>query len=81
MDKLFDAIDRHGSFVFWVCPNGCRDQVIWNEDKTKVVCKLCGTKSTYKRNLSSKASRADNAEPCPHCDDPDCHWLLHGAGC
>lgn len=15
---------------------------------------------------------------CPHCDDPDCHWLLHG---
>ena len=16
--------------------------------------------------------------PCPHCDDPDCHWLMHG---
>ncbi len=22
-----------------------------------------------------------DAEPCPHCDDPDCHWLLHGTGC
>jgi len=21
-----------------------------------------------------------NADPkaCPHCDNPDCHWLLHG---
>ncbi len=19
-----------------------------------------------------------DSKACPHCDDPDCHWLLHG---
>lgn len=48
MDELFDAINKHGSFVFWVCPNGCRDFVDWNEDKTEAVCRQCGAKSTDK---------------------------------
>jgi hypothetical protein len=37
---FYDAIDRKG-FKFWVCPNGCRDFVDW--DNEKATCRKCGT--------------------------------------
>jgi ribosomal protein S27E len=50
MKELFDAIDKHGSFVFWICPKGCNGIVVWNENKVKATCKKCGTKSTDRHN-------------------------------
>ena len=30
-------------------------------------------------HLTSRSSGQANTElECPHCDDPNCHWLLHG---
>ena len=37
---FYDAIDEKG-FKFWVCPNGCRDFVDW--DNEKATCRKCGT--------------------------------------
>lgn len=44
MDELFKAINKTG-FVFWTCPEGCRDFVDWNDSKTQATCRKCGTKS------------------------------------
>jgi len=54
--ELIDAIDKHG-FVFWVCPNGYKDIVRWNESKTKAICMECGIKSTDKRHLLKEGEK------------------------
>ena len=52
-DELIAAIDNHG-FVFWVCPNGCRAIVKWNESKTEAICMECRTKSTDKASSNKQ---------------------------
>ena len=46
LNTLMDAINKHGSFVFWICPNGCHGFVDWNTDRTEAICRSCGAKST-----------------------------------
>ena len=49
--ELIKLIDKKG-YIFWVCPNGCRAQVEWSDDKTSVQCLLCGT--IFRINRKSK---------------------------
>lgn len=39
-EAFFKAVDKHGAFKFWACPNLCRDFVDWDGDKA--VCRKCG---------------------------------------
>jgi len=54
------------------------------EEFVEVRCKSCGERFVKVSNLDRECphcSEKEDKQPCPHCGDPDCHWLLHGAGC
>lgn len=54
IDSLCDAISRlenkNLKILFWVCPNGCRDQVVWTlvDGKNVATCQKCGASKEFK---------------------------------
>jgi len=47
LSDLCDLLTECGMvLVFWVCPNGCRGRVIWNDLKTDATCQVCGCRKS-----------------------------------
>ena len=43
LDALSDPANRNVKVLFWSCPNGCRDRVVWDHDQKPPVatCQKC----------------------------------------
>jgi hypothetical protein len=62
IEDLFDLLNESGmTLVFWVCPNGCRGQVKWNDDKTDAVCMVCGRAKSANNDLRRGTPSPRNA--------------------
>lgn len=48
LDALNDPENRNVKVLFWFCPNGCRDRVVWDHKQTPPVatCQKCGESNT-----------------------------------
>jgi len=64
MDKktkdFFEAIDKHGEFKFWVCPNMCMNFVDWDGDKA--TCRKCGADNTALELRGNSRAASDRPE-------------------
>ena len=47
-------------------------------DGLSLVCLKCQLEYEDEQGVQVDAKGGSNSEGCPHCDDPDCHWLFHG---